>query len=90
MRIFIKKCNKDAAGVKCIFIATPAGGKGSGGGSSSHVTLTIRGFLLTHIRRLFSLLCFCFCAIVHVALHTYQLNIVDLSEGGAGHWTGVD
>ena len=24
VRIFIKKCNKDAAGVKCIFIATPA------------------------------------------------------------------
>ena len=55
VRIFIKKCNKDAAGVKCIFIATPAGGKGSGGGSSSHVTLTIRGFLLTQSRWLFSM-----------------------------------
>ena len=55
VRIFIKKCNKDAAGVKCIFIATPDGGKGGGGGSSSHVTLTIRGFLLTQSRWLFSM-----------------------------------
>ena len=43
VRIFIKKCNKDAAGVKCIFIATAAGDGGGDGGcdgcSSSHVTI---------------------------------------------------